>query len=40
MNLWKVDGAFVRPNGITLYAKQPHGVMKVVFFWSSLAMLI
>ena len=37
VNLVKVPGAFVRPNGITQYAKHPHGVMNVVLCWSSSA---
>ena len=32
---WKVVGAYVRPKGITLYAKQPNGVTKVVLSQSS-----
>ena len=27
-----VAGALVSPNDITLYAKHPHGIIKVVFF--------
>lgn len=31
---WKVAGAFVRPNGITLYAKILHFVAKAILCWS------
>jgi hypothetical protein len=31
----KNAGALFKPNGITLYAKDPHSVMNVVFFLSS-----
>ena len=37
--LEKTEGAFFKPNGITLYAKYPHYVMKVVFFLFSSAIL-
>ena len=40
INLWNVAGALVSPNGITLYAKHPQGVIKVVLIWSSSAILI
>ena len=31
MHLWKVPGAFHKPNGILLKAKVPNGHVKVVF---------
>lgn len=34
-----IADAFFRPKGITLYAKEPHSVMKVVFFLSSSGIL-
>jgi hypothetical protein len=37
--LEKTAGAFFKPNGITLYAKDPHSVIKVVFLLSSSAIL-
>jgi hypothetical protein len=37
--LEKTEGVFFKPNGITLYAKDPHYVMKVVFLLSSSAIL-
>jgi hypothetical protein len=37
--LQKPAGAFFKPNGITLYVKDPHYIMKVVLFLSSSAIL-
>lgn len=38
MSLWNVDGAIVRPNGMTRYANMPHLVANVVLCWSWSAM--
>jgi hypothetical protein len=37
--LEKTAGAFFNPNGITLYVKDPHSIMNVVFFLSSSTIL-